>query len=823
MRPPAGFRSGFLFLTVLVTAAACAPVVPEDDTVCGLSFEDRGDVRVFVVGHAFSLEDAASPEHFEVSFREDMRRIAPCLSSARPNLVLFPEDAGLVAWFAGRRAMLARGSGDSETAFNAMYAGYYRQVDEYRRRFPGISAARALTLALGDVAWRAMDTTFGGIARRYGVYVITSANLPYVETRSDDASVALFRDPDAPDDAPAYVATRGECFNSALLYGPTGELLQRIDKVYLTETEEDSLDLTYAPLEGLGVFELPFGRVGAAISRDAFYAPFLQRMEDLGAELVVQPEAWSGWMVEDSQGGWLPDVILASGWTHTQKYRGFRHNATPMLVGNLFDLTFDGQTWITRKSTPAETPRAFVGSRPLGGWVDVGPWTYPDPVEQEPGLSLEERRARLLARGNALAAGSGHDTEGRYVGNVIAADLELSGEGSGPVVEVTPTGQGLASREVAPSPSGHQTNPDAAYDAAGRLYVVFTDSREGMPRVYLTTSDDDGRTFSPARPVAPGVNRQLRPTVAAGAAGRVMVAWQESRDGGPEQLHAVVSTDGAETLSEPFTVEATGASQWEADLAYQPGSANVALVWTDFREGLAPKVRLARSADGGRTWGPSVRVDPGNAHTDKVEGSQLQPTVTWSAQWLAVAWIDYRERDWEVYAVVAPASSGALPEAIQVSPPSPVETLASDPQLAPGPGSSVVLVWDDQRERRGHHDVRGARFSDGAWGALPLLTGGADAGAFISRFRPSVAAVREELRAVFQDLTSGKNGLGQVRLPQGHSPEQPATPERLDDSGSAANQLTRPRAVSRQDFSAGVVVFEDEQSGYSRLRTSQLL
>ena len=106
-----------------------------------------------------------------------------------------------------------------------MYAGYFRQADEYRRRFPGISGARALTLALGDVAWRAMDRTFGGIAKQYGIYVITSGNLPYVERRTDPESIEQFRDPDAPDGEPAYVATRGECFNAALLYGPSGELL----------------------------------------------------------------------------------------------------------------------------------------------------------------------------------------------------------------------------------------------------------------------------------------------------------------------------------------------------------------------------------------------------------------------------------------------------------------------------------------------------------------------------------------------------------------------------------------------------------------------
>lgn len=806
----ARFHPGFQLVTFWLLVAGCKPTVPVDDAVCGLSFRGQGNARVFVVGHAFSLEDARSLDHFEASFLEDMRRIAPCLSPERPNLVVFPEDSGLVAWFTGRKALLARGSPDSTTAFNAMYAGAFRQVDAYRRRFPGISAARALTLALGDGAWRAMDRTFGGIAKRYGVYVISSANLPYVERRDDEDSIKQFRDPDAPGDAPAYVATSRECFNSALLYGPEGSLLGRIDKVYLTDPEQDSLELSSAPLETLGTWELPFARIGAAISRDAFYAPFLQRMEDLGVNFVVQPEAFSGWTVEEEPGDWLPDVILASGWSHTQKYRGFQHNATPMLLGNLFELTFDGQTWITQKATPDQPERAFVGSRSLRGWQELGPWTFSD-----------ASREQLRAEGEQLKAGSGHSNEGRYARSVIAADLKFHGEGPGPLVSVPP-GAGLASRPVAPAPRGHQTNPDGAYDAGGRLYAVFSDSRSGQPQVYVAASGDEGQTFTPARPVAASAAAQRRPSVAAGPAGQVAVAWQEAREGGREQIFVAVSSDGGATFSIPVAVEPLEAAQWEPDLAWQPGGMGVAVVWTDFREGLAPKIRIARSADGGRNWGASTRVDGSNEVTERAEGSQLQPTIAWSGAALVAAWIDYRERDWEVYAAASPGGDASFGTAEQISPEDDAETLASDPQLAPGTDGRIALVWDDQRERRGHHDVRGAQWVGGVWTPLPLLTGGADAGDFLSRFRPSVAVVHGELLTVFQDLSVGKSGLMVARNPLDVALPR-STPTRLDDTGSAANQLTRPRVVARRDGRGGVVLFEDDRDGYSRVRLTDPL
>ncbi|HYO71252.1 MAG TPA: nitrilase-related carbon-nitrogen hydrolase [Archangium sp.] len=790
----------------LVLFAACAPgpKLPPDDTVCSLSFSDEGDTRVFVVGHRFMLEDAISYEAFEASYAEDMRAVAPCLSKTRPNLVLFPEDAGLIAWFGGPRALLVRGASDVVTAFNAMYAGWAPAADAYRERFPGISAARGLTLALGDVAWRSMDRTFGGIAKRYGVHVITSANVPYV--RREHAP--LLRDPAAPAGDLAYVATGPEVFNAALWYGPDGTLAGRVDKVFLTDPEVKDLDLSPGRLDAPLVLEMPFGRVGVAISRDAFYPPFVQRMEDSGAELVVQPEAWTdGWMLEDTQGGWLPDVILASGWSHTQKYRGITANAAPMLHGNLFDMRFDGQVWLTRKGTPGEEPQGFVGSQPVRGWRALGPWAVEDPVVREPGLSLEERRARLLEEGRARLPGG--RKEGEYRRALVGADLFFHGDTrAAPAIEVTP-GPGLASSEVAPAERGHQSNVEAAVDGQGHVYGVFSDTRTGRPQVMLVMSEDGGVHWREAVTVAPSLARQLRPTVAAHGIGRVVVAWQEETEGHPAVVRVAVSEDGGRSFSSGVDAEATGAAQWEPRLAFRPDGGELALAWMDFREGLAAKVRLARSVDGGRMWGASERVDPGGAEPSRIKGMQAQPTLAWTTSALAVAWVDYRERDWQVWAAV----NGAV---FRVSSESEREVLAADPVLTEAPGGTLILAWEDLRARRGHRDVRFARWSaDSRWSSLPGLKGGAEDGAFVSRFRPSVARVGDEVRAVFQDLTPGKSALYAVTLPLTTGATGRA-PGRSDDTGDAANQLTRPRAVPTG--SGTLLLFEDDRSGWSRIR-----
>lgn len=822
-----------LFALLALPLASCAPrpTPPPDRTQCNLVFSDEGDVRVFVVGHRFSLADADSYDAFEASFRRDMARIAPCLSRRRPNLVTFPEDAGLVAWFIGRRALLARNASTSGDAFNAIYAGYYRPSDYYRTVFPGISPARALTLALSDVAWRAMDRTFGGIARTYGVWVITSANLPVSERRDpSDPRAALLRDPDVPAHEPFYVARTSECFNTALLYAPDGNLVQRVNKVYLTDIEEQLLNLSNGRLDELNVFELPFGRVGAAISRDAFYPPFVQRMEDMGVELVVQPEAFSGWVNEPTAPDWLPDVITVSGWAMTQKYRGLRYSVAPMLTGNLFETFFDGQVWITEKATPDMTPLGFVGSSRQRGFRAIGPWAYPDPIERDPSLTIAERRQRLRTMASALRPRSGSPDEGRYAESVIAADLFLYGEHRRPPVHSVTPDNGTPSRPIAPTNIGHQFHPEGAYDSSGRLYVVFTDTRDGHPQVYFTTSDDDGQTWTPARPVAPSPERQMRPTVAAGTSGQVLIAWQQG-DNGSERIHVASSNDGGRTLTVHGAVEHVGAAQWEPDLAFRPDGTEAALVWVDFREGLAPKVRISRSRDLGAHWTPSIRVDPSNTITTRTEGSQLQPSITWGAR-LAVAWIDYRERDWAVWAAIGSNDNENFERAQQVSPPSDHEVLASDPQLAQGPDGEILLAWNDLRERRAHSDIRAARWQPATtrWQPFPLLAGGADEFAehapdreFTSRFRPTIGTTGGRYRLVFQDLSPGKNALSIVIIDPSalaSTTTMPMPVRRFDDTGRASNQLTRPRLVTRQDLSRGVVLFEDDREGWSRIRVS---
>lgn len=786
--------SSALTIVLAAAAAACAPNQPAP-AECPLTFTDKGNVRVIAIGHRVTLADASSYAAFEASWRRHLPDIQACLSTTRPNLLLFPEDAGLVAWFIGREALAARGAGDTGTAFNLLYGGAWRASDAYRKKYPGISSARALTLSLADRAFRAMDWTFGGIAKETGAYVITSANLPnaHESTRSEDQQ---FRDPDGAQ--PTYVADGPEVFNAGLVYGPTGERIARVNKVYLTDTEEDLLDLSNGPLPELEALKLPFGSVGIAISRDAWYPPFTQRMDDLGVELVSQQEAFGGWTQEELPGDWLPDVMLASSWSSTQKYAGLRHSAMPILTGNVLSVVFDGQATFTSQAVPGGAAAAFVGTAPEVGLDQVGPWAF----EEDTSGTIDERRARLREQGKKLLPGSGAKEEGRTADSLLGADLELIGNGRGPQKLVTDGA--WATNELAPSSAGHQSNPVLAWDGAGHAWAAWTDTRSGRPQTFFARSSDDGATWSAAKAVAASADRQLRPAIAAADDGRLVIAWQEQR-GALEQVRVARSNDGGASFGTYWVEDGAGA-QLEPSVAMFTGGAHV-VAWTDFRGGLSSRVRV-RCWDG-VTVPPSRVIDDSQAALTRANSSQVQPSLVGTAiDKLTIGWLDYRGRSWHVR-----AASGALcsqgVESVQLSESSEREVLAADPQLALGSDGSLAAAWDEIRDRRGIRDVRASRFSGGAWTALP-----APPRTEHNRFR-AFPYFQQSWKFLVQDQEAVKNGLSRWA-------GDATAPVRFDGTGSATNQLWQPKVAMKPGSATGIVVFTDDRSGFRRLRAGQL-
>ena len=330
------------------------------------------------------------------------RRISP---PDRPNLICLTEALGLPAALTGTRAAIARRARTSQAALTLLALAHQREMAAARRRWPGISLARALLLARADALYRPFARTLSRLARQYRAHIVATTFAPRL---AEPLPLA--------EGAPGRVEPAGpEVYNAALVFGPDGALLGRVDKVYLTHGEIESLDLSPAPLEDVTVIATEAGRLGVAISLDAFTPAYLRRLNDLGARSSSSrtPTTSRGPRPPRSAHG-----SRASGWTPPSA-----RSSQPIPIWRTISAPCrPARCSISCSTASRALPRA-TRLRPAGRADATSAWTSgatagrasgfaaaswrwrrgsrPIPVEAEPWLTLAQRRARLatIARG----------------------------------------------------------------------------------------------------------------------------------------------------------------------------------------------------------------------------------------------------------------------------------------------------------------------------------------------------------------------------------------------------------------------------------------
>ena len=479
-----------------------------------VAYDARPDApRVFAIQFKQELRNVVSYASFATKIDCMLRiYVLPHLARGRPNVVAFNEDIGLMTIATGSRGALARGlfgqpggpSCESQGvpcatlgALGAVSVGYAQQIAAYHLRFPGLATVSQAFVGATDTLVRSFMQTFSTLSKRYGIYMLGSTDVAPFAQSSDAGDVALFADPDLPRPPSVYVATSPDVYNELFMWGPHDvrgdgpDVLRNVvatnRKVPLTPIEQQ-LQFTPGPSSGpeavanLAPYALPgtAARIGFAISLPAFTygAPpagvdpcsdvslyYMRCLDRLGANVVIQAEANPGrWTGADGDGieKWQPMSWMESTYRAVSDASvHFDYNVTPMMVGNLADLPFDGQTAITQRGlagagchyvgnvafVPGEDrpdTRVYAGSQP--GFVAIAPWVAPD-----------AGRDALRAIGARLAPGSGDALENDYLETVVIADLPVpvdsvradcvSGFDAGPA----PVAQGGVGRS---SPSG---------------------------------------------------------------------------------------------------------------------------------------------------------------------------------------------------------------------------------------------------------------------------------------------------------------------------------------------------------------------------------
>ena len=360
-------------------------------------------VRVHTVGPRFEKSWVDSRGHYAAKL-DGLMATLPRLGRDR-DLVVLPEDLGLMAAFSGERGATARESDTLIGAVATLLGTYGPQIAYYQQKYPSLSErgipTRALALALTDTFGRVAVETFSELADRYDVWLEAGVNMARDWRRTTDpATVAALGEPGRDY---AYVATTAEPVNMALVFDPDGKLVSKQVKAYLTPIElPGQLDLVPGDPRGLTAVDTPVGKLGFVTSKDAWMPDVTGRLDDAGVEILVQPEFFVGDVVStDPTLPWAPDTLKASGYSDLLRHPSLQAMALPELTGDVFDFAADAQSHIAVRPSPGGPSGALVGQDPAPGLAQVQPWPGPDPAD----LPTEERRRAVVAANAPKAEG----------------------------------------------------------------------------------------------------------------------------------------------------------------------------------------------------------------------------------------------------------------------------------------------------------------------------------------------------------------------------------------------------------------------------------
>ncbi|HYK87003.1 MAG TPA: nitrilase-related carbon-nitrogen hydrolase [Ktedonobacteraceae bacterium] len=396
-------------------------------------FAGTRPARLIAVGNRINLSAATTEQSFTNELERIVGMAVPHLATDRPNLVVLGEILGLPLALTGKRGYLSRRMHTSSVAISMLSLGYARRMLYYRRQFPGISLVRSLLLSLSDAMYRPFTSTLSRLAALHNIYLSASTITPHVQCSTSRTDINRLGKRYA---SKVYLPDGSGVYNTGFLWGPDGNLIGTTDKVFLTESEKTTLDLTAGNLDEVRVFETEMGKVGMAISLDAFTPEYVRHLDDLGACIVLQNDANDQpWASPSKTADWQPQEWLNAVLGCLQDdYPHLYFNVCPMQVGNFFDVTFDGQSTITMKSEREPDPccnfigndgfvHTVTGKAMKGEILAVSPWIVDDPIKAAPDISLADRRASLSLAGKQLLPGGARANQ--YPESVIWADVDV--------------------------------------------------------------------------------------------------------------------------------------------------------------------------------------------------------------------------------------------------------------------------------------------------------------------------------------------------------------------------------------------------------------
>ncbi len=311
-----------------------------------------GTIQLIAVQMKLDINDFYSQQSFEEKIKNLMKEVDKKRNPEFPALVVFPEDVGLMLLAQDQKETL-NDVATIEEAIKKMTMKYFLPACWYRLKYK-ISWVPALYYYHNNIIAKTYFDTFSIMAREHQVYLVAGSTLlPHYQI--DDGQVFYQENPLGP-----------EIYNTSYLFGPDGKVIGYQDKVYLLEIErEEGLHLTPGNIEDIEVFHTEIGSLGIAVCLDAFKEDVVSRLRDQQADILIQPSANSKLWDRQQQEEWLE-----SSHKYTYRLKYFKYAVNPMMNGQLFNLSFFGQSSIISNEEKS-SGKDFMDLQPQGGFLKI--------------------------------------------------------------------------------------------------------------------------------------------------------------------------------------------------------------------------------------------------------------------------------------------------------------------------------------------------------------------------------------------------------------------------------------------------------------------
>ncbi len=252
----------YLLVMAVLSAGLTAQSVDEVSSlkVTGIQFEVSPDIYASQNGFLQAAEGA-------------VRR---ALQQGKADLLIFPEYTGVFfAFFDAPESLEGISSVEEGLSF--------------LNRWYEAANLHDFFLAESGRAGAAMDSVWGSLAQKYGVYLLGGT---YFARKADSDSSAL------------------QLRNRAVLYGPDGRRFYQQDKVYLTPFEQELLALSPGDLSSAQPVSIHGKTVAVSICRDTFFPVWEDRFHgaDLWIDIKANGEVFTSEQAEIFRGA-LPERL----------------------------------------------------------------------------------------------------------------------------------------------------------------------------------------------------------------------------------------------------------------------------------------------------------------------------------------------------------------------------------------------------------------------------------------------------------------------------------------------------------------------------------